>query len=123
MEKKTTTMQIQPTGISVNTPNSIEAIKERLSSTELKVCDLVNLYNQLRSFPLTAIEILEWKDSLMELLRGMDTDTAKIEFAIKKMISGELEFDSRLGIQNIFNAYRNCFQDDKGQCRIKNFTW
>lgn len=93
----------------------------KLSEKERAICELLNRFNQLRSYPLSVTEVLEWKDSIIKLL-GNSLDLEAIDFAIDKMILGEIEYDKNKGIQNIFSALKEISKTDQGY-KIKDFTW
>lgn len=76
-----------------------ELIKNAL---ELKVCECLHTYNQLRSFKLDSLEIIEWKDTLLNKIP--DLSPRKLDFAIDAMMDGQIPYDSHAGIQNIFKA-------------------
>jgi len=92
-----------------------------LTKRDEAICKVINRFNQLRSFRLDPIEILEWKDSLNRVF-GEKMDLGALDFAIDKMISGELEYDKNLGIQNIISAMRQVEKTKSGY-RIKNMVW
>ena len=66
------------------------------------------------------IEVLEWKDSLMEIL-GDNLDPDAIEFVILKMMTGQLDYDKNLGIQNIFSGLKQIRKTTKGYEVINTF--
>lgn len=77
-----------------------KAALEQLSTREKLICDSLNTFNQLRDFPLNAIQILEWKDSLLRIMPDLEPD--KLEFVIDRMIDGQLTYKPEYGIKNLF---------------------
>lgn len=72
----------------------------QLSRNEERLCDILNTFNQLREYPLNAIQILEWKDSLLRILPDLEPD--KLEFVIDRMIDGQITYKPEFGIKNLF---------------------
>ncbi len=95
-----TTIQTQNTAIA------------KLPPKELEICHALVLFNQLRAFKLDAVEVLEWKDTIMRL--RPDLEPARLEFAILALISGEIEYNKDLGIQNIIRALKQVGEDENG---------
>jgi len=93
-----------------------------LTDRDEAICRVLNKFNQLRSFRLDPIEILEWKDSLNRLI-GEKLDTKALDFAIDKMMTGEIEYDKNKGIQNIFDALKQVAKKENGEYKIKTFVW
>ena len=61
-------------------------------------------FNQLTPFPYSDIQIMDWAKSINELTPELTPDIVKK--IIDKYKLGIYEFDTKLGIQNIFNGYR-----------------
>lgn len=80
-----------------------EAI-EKLTENEKAIVESLRRYNQLRKVPLSALDILEWKESIMEV--NPDTDPKAVNFVITRMIAGEIDCDGG-GIQNIMNGLKS----------------
>lgn len=93
---------------------------EGLPVYERQILDALIMFNQLRAFKLDGIEILQWKDSIVKLLPGLQVGA--LEFAIERMIIGQLEYDAKLGIQNIINALKKIerIEGTENSYRIKN---
>ena len=84
------------------TPNlSLEKIKE--------VGKEIYQINQLVQFPISDEMIKDWTKSIHEL--APELDGTKLKYIIDKFKTGELEYDSRKGIQNIFLAYIKLLSD------------
>ena len=64
-----------------------------------ELCKIIAHVNQLRSYPLTAIEIAEWSRSMKQLFPDLDYDA--LMFLISEMKAGRAEYDDRLGIRNL----------------------
>lgn len=90
----------------------------QLTPHEMQLCQILNRYNKLRQFKLDAIEILEWKDDI--LLVMPDLELEKLDFAITKMMTEEIEFNDKIGIQNIFRALRYVHKTENGFEVLKN---
>jgi hypothetical protein len=73
-----------------------------LPKLEMDVCNAIHTFNQLRSFKLDAIDILEWKDTIIRV--RPDVDAEFLSFAIDGLITGSIPYDERIGIRNIFIA-------------------
>lgn len=61
-------------------------------------------YNQLTAFPISDAQIIDWAKTFSEVAPNLTP--AIMHQLINRMKVGTEEFDSRLGVQNIFNAYR-----------------
>ncbi len=75
-----------------------------LSQREKDICDALALYNQLRSFKLDAIDILEWKDTILTLMPKVKVDA--ITFVVEQMIFGNIEHKKDEGLQNIIRGLK-----------------
>lgn len=85
---------------------------QSLALTE-KVVDLAKVlvhYNQLTAFPYSDLQISEWAKSINELMPNITPDTLKT--IINRMKMGIYEYDSRIGIQNIFSGAREYIRDE-----------
>jgi hypothetical protein len=91
--------------------NPITGVIGKLSADEILVCQALRKYNQLRKFPLTDIEIVEWKTSLFELFPNLDPDA--IKFVVLKMLIGVIESDGG-GIQNIIKGLKRLGKNESG---------
>lgn len=56
--------------------------------------------NQVVAYPMTDLQIEDWARSILEL--RPDVDLNAVKFLIDKFKTGEREYDSKKGIQNIF---------------------
>lgn len=99
----------------------IESIIAGMTPHERAICDVLNTFNQLRSFKLEPMEIIYWKDSIVKLIP--DVDTGALEFVVDQMIVGGLEYDTKLGIQNIFNGLKRVRKTETGYAVKTNQTW
>lgn len=79
-----------------------EGGKVALSDRENEVCTCINLFNQLRDYKLSDIEILEWKDTILRLLP--EAEPQAIQFVIERLMTGEIEYKKDEGIRNIFRG-------------------
>lgn len=103
-------------------PGSLENTIKGLSQYENSICEQLHRFNQLRAYPLSAVDILEWKDSIVKFY-GQSLDTGALEFAIDQLIFGKIEYDKNTGIQNIFSALKEITSDGHGGYKLKDFTW
>ena len=87
----------------------------QLSPREQEVCDAIATYNQLRAFKLDAIDVLEWKDTLLKLMPNVRTSA--ITFVIEQMVAGNLEHKHTDGLQNIIRGLKRIRKRD-GQWQI-----
>jgi len=81
-----------------------------LPQNELILCQLLNQFNQLRAYRLTAVEVLEWKDTIVRLIPEIDLKA--LQCAIDGMITGAIPYDDRLGIRNIFAAMQRVVNEN-----------
>lgn len=89
--------------------NQIQVSNHNLSTQELntkesEIAKVIWHVNQLASFPLNDNQIESWARSVNELRPNQDV--VKLRQIIDMMKIGEIEFNSRLGIQNIFSALK-----------------
>lgn len=99
---------------SIQTQNTAIA---NLPRKELEICHALVLFNQLRAFKLDMVEVLEWKDTIVRL--NPDMEPPRLEFAILALISGEIEYNKDLGIQNIIRALKQVGEDENGYKILK----
>jgi hypothetical protein len=102
-------------GIEIRKPGAT-GLALQLSQTEMDVCNAINTFNQLRAFKLDAIEVLEWKDTIIRV--RPDIDLQALQIAIDGMITGEIAYDQAQGIKNIFNALKKVIIDEDGNYKI-----
>lgn len=69
-----------------------------------RLCKIIYQCNQLRPYPLTAMEIAEYADSLLRLIPDLNFE--KVEFMVDQMLLGNIEWDTKLGIQNLTNGLK-----------------
>ncbi len=93
-------------------PDQLQKIVRGLPQYDKDVCGALTTFNQLRSFKLDIIEMLEWKDTIIKLLPKLEIPA--LVYAIDKMILGELPYDRNEGIQNIFNALKKIEKTQTG---------
>lgn len=67
--------------------------------------------NQLTHIKISDQEIIDWAGSLIELQK--DVTPQWIRKIVNRMKLGQLEYDYRLGIRNIFNAFSTCFKPEE----------
>ena len=85
----------------------ITKLNQDLSSLRNKIIEVgKGLYhlNQLTSFPISDDSIIEWSKSIDEILPELELKD--LTDLIKDFKTGFIEYDNRLGIQNIFNGLR-----------------
>jgi len=87
-----------------------------LTDRDRLICNCIHTFNQLRDFKLTAIEVLEWRDSLNRIWPDMNPD--RLAFVIDKLMTGELEYKPSIGIQNLFKGLKKVERIEGGY-RIK----
>lgn len=94
----------------------------QLTPRQDELCIVLYSFNQLRDYKLADHELVEWMKTFDRLLPGIDPD--KVQFAIDRMISGELPYDKNKGIQNIFTALKEINGDDRhGYTLRSNTRW
>lgn len=69
---------------------------------------------------MTAIEIVEWADSIQRLMP--DWDQGALDFMIDKMKLGEIPYDRNIGIQNIFNGMKQVIFEN-GEYKVLKMVW
>ena len=77
-------------------------------------------FNQLRSFSLSKVEIIEWAQSIQRLCPDLDLD--KLNFVIDRMKLGEISYDQKEGIQNIFRGL-NMVTVENGKFKVLKAIW
>lgn len=105
----------EQTGIS-KVYSVLSRVSEELSESEIIICKAIKKYNQLKKFPLSDIEILEWKDSLLTIWPELDPEA--IEFVVNKMIAQEIDCDGG-GIQNIVKGLKRLDVNQEGNYFVK----
>lgn len=100
--------------------NKLQRVNTKALSLEVKNIGIELFhYNQLTAFPISDAQIIDWSKSIMELAPDLNTDILKE--ILDGMKVGRIEFDHRLGIQNIFNAYKEYLNDEiRGVRRLIN---
>lgn len=83
---------------------------DRLTPKEWEVCSLLNTFNQLRSFKLDPVEILEWKDTILRI--RPDLEPVHLQMCIDGMITGQIPYDQTKGIKNIFDGLARVINED-----------
>jgi len=96
--------------------NSNMPARMKLTDREKEVCDALATYNQLRAFKLDAIDILEWKDTILKLMPNVKPPA--IQFVIEQMVAGNIEHKKDEGIQNIVRGLKIVVKRS-GQWQIK----
>lgn len=76
---------------------------------------LIN-YNQLTPYPYSDLQISDWAKSIDDLMPQIKPETLKT--IIDKMKMGVYEFDSKLGIQNIFSGARAFIRDEISELEL-----
>lgn len=82
--------------------SSSQYLSTPLNEKEIEIAKVIYHTNQLSPFPVTDQKLEEWAKSINELKPGLHIE--KLKEAVDKMKLGKCEYDSRLGIQNIFTA-------------------
>ena len=118
MKNRIITTRTAPPVTSEGSQAEIEISK--LPEHEFKLCQTVTKYNQLLAFKLDAEQVLDWKDSLIKTFG--EVDIQRLDYALDKMISGEISFDKNLGIQNVIQAYKGV-KKSNNEFRVKKFIW
>lgn len=108
-------------GLSAHTDDPLEIALSNMSESERRLCAVIHRYNQLRAYPLSQKEILEWKDSFVKL-SGKDLAelAEKLDFVIDKMIVGEIDNDPKHGIKNLFEGLKEV-QGELGKYKIRSW--
>jgi len=73
-----------------------------LNEKEVEIAMVVWHVNQIVTFPLSDIQIEAWSRSINEL--QPDLDVNELTKAINLVKLGKIEWDSRIGLPNIFSA-------------------
>lgn len=73
-----------------------------LSQKEHDIAKIIYHINQVRTYPLTAIEIEDWSRSINEILPELELDN--LRELVVEMKKGNIEYDNTRGIQNIFKG-------------------
>lgn len=81
-----------------------------IKKQEVTVAKILWHINQIVSYPMSDHQIEDWARSLMEL--KPNTDLAALKFLIDKFKTGDMEYDYRKGIQNIFIGLRYVYQEN-----------
>lgn len=81
-----------------------------------EICRILYGYNQLTPFPLSAVQILEWKDTVLQNIP--DLEPAALALAITGMATEQIPFDRDRGIQNVFSALKRVWKTDSGEYKI-----
>lgn len=77
---------------------------ENLNSTINNLCLQIWHMNKLLSYPLSDPQIESWAKTINELTPQLTPE--QLRFIINGMMLGELDFDPKVGIQNIFKNYK-----------------
>jgi hypothetical protein len=75
-----------------------------LNGKEIEIAKIIYHVNQLTSFPLSATQIEDWTRTISEIRPNQDL--IKLRAIINMMKIGEIEYNSRIGIQNLFLALK-----------------
>lgn len=116
-DKPTTTNHNLPSLSKIQSQSNIPDIIRSLPENEKKMCDAIHKVNQLRTFKLDFVEILEWKDTIIKLIPNIHPEV--VEFAVEKMLTGELDYNKDYGIKNIFIAIREVIIDEDGEIKLR----
>ena len=84
-----------------------------------ELCKIISKVNQLRPYPLSAIEVMEWAASLEKI----GVDYGALRHLIWQMILGNYDYDKSLGIQNLVNGLRKVKKTETGSYKIQDHTW
>jgi len=77
------------------------------SAEAIKIAKAIYHVNQLTSFDLSDRKIIEWSQSIIEILPHIELDDLKL--LIREMKTGSIAYDHRLGVQNIFIGLKTKF--------------
>lgn len=91
-------------------PSRKDTLPLGLTEKSVEIAKVLVHYNQLTSYPYSDLQIAEWAKSIEELIPSMTLETLKT--IIDRMKMGIYDFDSRLGIQNIFSGARQFIKDE-----------
>lgn len=92
------------------------SLPEALTEREIKICQSLHVFNQLRDFKLDALQVIEWKDTIQRL--APDADPEKVQCVIDNLILGELDYDPKLGIHNIFKGLKRVRKNKFGEYEL-----
>lgn len=88
-----------------------------LNIKELKIAEIIWEINTLTSFPLSDLLIKAWSRSINELRPNQDLKI--LSTIVNMMKSGSIDFNNRMGIQNIFLALKKYDKIKIGYVLIK----
>lgn len=88
------------TSIAKTQPNDLANLPDKLE----QLCRIVYHVNQLRQFPLSAVEVAEWSKSLLEYDENLDFEA--IRFIIQEMKFCRMDWDKTEGIQNLIRGLK-----------------
>lgn len=86
--------------------DKLQTQESQLANTTIDKDFVQQLYhvNYLTNYPISDAMLEGWSKSIKELAPEMTSKTVKI--IIDRMKVGTIDFDNRIGIQNIFKAYK-----------------
>lgn len=102
-------------------PKELSQIVSELTDDENHICESLNKFNQLREFPLSALQILEWKDTILEARPNIDPEA--IRFIVDKLITADLPYSKGEGILNIFRGLKLIDRNKEGYIVKSDMTW
>lgn len=93
-------------------PNGNDTVAS-LPRREYEVCKALTVFNQLRAFKLDLNEVLMWKDTVLRIRPDVELEALKL--AVDGLISGDIPYDEKIGIKNIFIALKRVIRDEDGK--------
>lgn len=91
-------------------PSKKDTLPLGLTEKSVELAKVLVHYNQLTAFPYSDLQIAEWAKSINELMPNLSAETLKT--IINRMKMGIYDYDSKLGIQNIFAGARQYLRDE-----------
>jgi hypothetical protein len=83
----------------------------QLSPKEIAMCQALHVFNQLRDFKLDALQVVEWKDTIVRI--RPDVEPEVLLMAIDALISGDVDYEPKEGIHNIIRALKRVWRDEQ----------
>lgn len=92
-----------------------------LNDKEKQISSIIYHVNQLTSYPLSDIQIEDWSISINKIRPNQDLEI--LSSIVSMMKTGAIEYNSRLGIQNIFMALKKYDKIRIGHAMIEKNHW
>lgn len=97
-------------------PQSLE-----ISDSRKRIAKVIVDVNQIMQYPLTAVQVLEWAESIERLVP--DVDVMALAYLMDAFKLELIEWDRQKGIQNIFAGLKRVRKTDTGYEIFTPHTW